>query len=306
MPKYGSPPLDIDELAAKLTKFLSSLRRNLVVTAAPIPKEQLQLGSLIVSLDEPQQGAHQAASAATGPDVLEPQPQKSYKGLVRSYKTTKLAPHLSVLGFRVSTELDDSVVVDSTIGLRYLLRDPLAWFKVLCASGDTQEWIMDRHRAKLSVYLVSGYFTFQNAKITIKNKDGKGIGFDANVPVGQIAAAAACGVPGIVPDSIGDVGIEYGRDAGKETELTYDAPGEQIYALQLKRIKISFWAKSSDSAIRLEGKCCWIDMLGNRSAGEEIVVADLDDALRLGKTIERVREKEEEGEQTDEYIVIQG
>jgi len=272
------------------------MHRNFVVTSQPIPTGNITLGSLIVSLATPEQGAHSPLTPSAA-DLLPPEPQKSYKSLVRRYKKTRLAPHLAAIGFTAAGDEDDKVVIDAVEGRRHLLRDPFAWFDQLCARDETRKWVLKMNRAEQDVFMVTGYFTFLDARVTVKGTAGSSGAVDVSVPVDKILSTAAVQVP------VGfgmDAGVNWERGKGREKDLSYSASGEQVFALQLKKLKLRFWPRDPNNPLELDKRTIWIDLLSEeRGAGGEVVEADLSDGLGLSKP---TRVKDDDAD--DEFVVL--
>ncbi|KAE9365573.1 hypothetical protein N431DRAFT_431012 [Stipitochalara longipes BDJ] len=274
------------------------MRKQLVITKNPIPIDNVQLGGLIPTYLHP-------ALEAVAPlkpvltDINE-SPQTAYKSLIKNYRKTALSPHLAIFGFDVSRDEDVDVIIEATHGMQYELKDATRWFKKLCADTEVQEWIQKRARARKDMFLVTGYRTFSDARITHTAKHGRGIGGNVTVPADAIASAAGTGIP----ISLGmDVGMEGKIEKSRKVEGEYTAPGEQIYAIQYRRVEVGWFSSSSVDAASLEEKVNWEDVFTNMGEENEndMVEAELATTLRLGVETEISLDEGCE----DEYLIVQ-
>ena len=120
------------------------------------------------------------------------------------------------------------------------------------------------------------------------------LGDDVNIPIDAIASAAGTGLP---------LSSGLGLDAGSTVQraethkVSYFAPGEQVYAIQYRRVKLSRGVK----ARHLSNSTCWRDVLSQRGeeSTDEFVEAEIATALRLGLPSEQVDERDGET-----YIIL--
>ncbi len=157
------------------------MRKQLVITEAPIPIDHVKLGSLIPSFHHPTQEA--VAPLLPTAEDFHTAPQTDYLSLVKHDRKTALSPHLAVLGIDVSKDYDIEVLIEATRGMKYELKDPPQWFKQLCTDVKVQEWIQRRARMRKDIFLITGYRTFNDPRTTTKAKHGKEVEGKADVPV---------------------------------------------------------------------------------------------------------------------------
>jgi len=275
------------------------MRKQLVLTKVPIPIANVQLGSLVPDFSQPTIDAMPIPPLLPSPSDLNLAHQTTYKSLVKTYRKTALRPHLAFFGFDVSRDQDLELIIESTKGMLYELKSPTAWFSKLCADASVQTWMEKRSMDRKSIFFITGYRTFTDARITNTHKRGGEVGGNIDVPADAIAAAAGTGIP----ISTGmDVGIDGSVKRSTKTEEGYVAPGEQIYAIQYRRVNLSWFQASSIDKARLDDKVYWKDVLKHRGAenGEDIVGAELGNGLRLGKPTEKIMD---EGA-SDEYLIV--
>jgi hypothetical protein len=275
------------------------MRNQLVITSTPIPIENVPLGSLIPDFLHPVLDAVPVPPVKPTSADLHTSVQTTYKSLVKNYRKTALKPHLAVLGFDISRDQDVDVIINSTKGMLYELKAPTTWFRQLCANTEIQEWIQKRAKARKAMYFITGYRTFHDARVTNKEKHGQELGGNIDIPLDAIASAAAAGIP----LSVGmDASLEGKFERSRQVEEGYTAPGEQIYAIQYRRVAVGWFKSRSADQASLNDKICWKDVITNRGkeSEEDMVEADLATALRLGKPTEKSVDEDCE----DEYLIL--
>jgi len=270
---------------------------TLVLVNVPIPIASIRLGSLVPSFSAPTLDA--IAPLAPTSDDLNIAPQTTYRSLVKVYGKTALRPHLAFFGFEVSRDQDVDVIIEATKGMLYELKAPTAWFRRLCANEEAQKWIEKRSMDHKSIFFITGYRTFADARVGIDWKKGSKMGGDADVPLDAIATTAGAGIP----VSVGiDVGLERKVEKLRRIEEGYTAPGERIYAVQYRRVKVSWFGSRKVDQATLDEKIFWKDVLKHRGSEKDMdmVEAELSTALRLGKPTEKIVDEGAD----DEYLVV--
>ncbi|MCJ1390660.1 hypothetical protein MMC18_003521 [Xylographa bjoerkii] len=267
-------------------------KKPYLVTPNPIPIENLSLGRLVPDIANPTQDAYTTPNPTD--EDIQKAPQNTYKSLVASHKKTSVRAHLIALGFDMSRELDNKLIIDSTIGKSYELREPTAWFSKICEAVEARRWLQTMDDNNRDIFFVSGFRTWSNATVTVEKTRGTSYGGDGDLPVDTIASLAGTALP---------VSLGLGLGAGSTVErsktekVSYYAPGEQVYAIQYRRVKLN----RSTKAKYLHQSTCWRDVLSQR--GEEdtdgFVDAEVAVALRLALPNEQVDEGDGE-----KYIVL--
>jgi hypothetical protein len=275
------------------------VRKQLVITREPIPIDNVKLGSLVPTFQHPTQEAV-APLVPTAEDV-HTAPQTNYRNLVKDYRKTAVSSHLAVFGIDVSKDDDVEVAIEATRGMKYELKNPPQWFKRLCTDVKAQEWIQRRARMRKDIFLITGYRTFNDARTTTKAKHGYEVGGKVDVPVDQIAAAAAAALP----ISFGmDVGGEVKVDRSTTVEEAYTSPGEQIYSVQYRRVKVRWFKSSSEDHVSLDDidKTFWEDVITTMGVEKELDMVEAELATAL-LNVETEKSFDEGCE--DEYLIIQ-
>ena len=273
------------------------MRKQLVITKNPIPVQNVRLGALIPNYQAP---ANEAIAPRNPADTdVNKSPQTAYKNLVKIYRKTALSPHLALFGFDVSRDEDIDVIIEATQGMQYELNNATRWFQSICTDTEVQEWIQKRARARKDMFLLTGYRTFTDARVTSSAKHGGEIGGNVSVPVDAIASAAGAGIP----ISIGmDIGLEGKKERSRKVEGSFTARGEQIYAIQYRQVEVGWFKSSSVDSASLEDKGHWEDVFTNMGDEKEydMVEASLTTALRLEVKTEKCLD---EGS-ADEYLIV--
>jgi hypothetical protein len=262
---------------------LSTLQLNY-----PIPLSEVKLGRLITdplypddnflqpeaskSAEHDNASARNASPLCGSPAMkVSIQPFCNFNETLERTRGTKLEISLSNL---LSTSMNisgrSSSTVKSPLCLIHQVRNPEAYFATVCKDKTACEWMEEqRQRPKTSIYLICGFKTLTDA--TLERDDTRTTEFtpSASVPVATIAGAAA-GVPIVLPDGIGDVGVGMGITKESSESLGYYAPGERVYALQCRKIHFKrFSTKTDGSRLEKKDQNCWISCIDGRSGDAE-------------------------------------
>ncbi|RMZ88442.1 hypothetical protein DV736_g4332, partial [Chaetothyriales sp. CBS 134916] len=272
--------------------------KRLVLTELPIPRDQISLGSFVCNLKHPNLDAHN--SVAPSLDDIHTSSQTGYSSLVRLRRTTSFRPHLAVFGLDLTEENDVGLILEATKGLLYELKNPTDLFQRVCQNPQTQRWLQDAEDARKDIYFITGLRSLFDARVRQGNKHSAAHGVEIDVPLDAVASGAAVGIPLSLG---GDVGMQVGRDSSCAIGHEFRAPGEQIYAVQYRRVKVKFFRSRDATPQALEHKVCWKDILVARSQPGDVDMVEAETFLSLLLSNEFETIEIESGD--EEYLVFE-
>lgn len=153
----------------------------------------------------------------------------------------------------------------------YTLRHPSAWFRRLCGTAEVREWLQEQIEDGNDIHFVIGFNTLFDASTAEGLALTSNHGGNFSVPLSELS--------GLPANSFTDVGGSAALKNNQASVHRYVAPGEQIFAIRLKRVVFRFLQPRDVDNARLEKTSRWIMSSDNRSAGDEfseIVEAFLD------------------------------
>lgn len=115
------------------------------------------------------------------------------------------------------------------------LKNHPTWFRDACSLPEIRTWLEQRIDDGKTVYLIVGFQSLRDARLSQSMSSRTSQGATANLPVSELAGVRA--PVNITPKAEGD------HDVGHEQNSAYDAPGEQIFAVQYRKIKFQ-WLSS--------------------------------------------------------------
>lgn len=250
-----------------------------------LPLDSVRLGRLVLNAKNPQQDYL---------DPLESVPQATIKAqekfheTLNSSKNVKLRYRLTALLAASSENRDASSTTLSAVqATTYQLTNSGAWFREACAKKETRSWFEGAIEDNDSdVYLVIGYHTVTDAQITEEvTSGGKS---DGGI---TLASSLITGAP--APAPAGDllsVRVDSTRDTRRNQTRSFHAPGEQIYAVQYRKVEFKWLSSKSIDKTTLERNNRWkIFWSADQRTGNEtefdgeddVVEADLTDEFDL-------------------------
>lgn len=109
------------------------------------------------------------------------------------------------------------------------------WFKDACGDEEVREWLQEAVEDGDSVYLVVGFHTVVDAVVVVNDRDSGGLGGSATE--GEL------------------LGVEVGHDGGTVQRRGWRAEGEQVYAVQYRKIVFKWFSSQADKGVL--GKNRW-------------------------------------------------
>ncbi|KAL4783421.1 hypothetical protein BJX76DRAFT_348573 [Aspergillus varians] len=144
-------------------------------------------------------------------------------------------------------------------GRIYTLKRPTVWFRRLCEEAQVRTWLQEQiEDGNDSVYFVVGLHTLFDAAtsegLALVSEHDAGI----EVPIGNLPL-----------QNVGPIALSAGHERSRNTFRSCTVPGEQIFALRLKRVILRTWRTQDVADVRLAQHSHWIMASDNRGSGGE-------------------------------------
>ncbi|KAJ5175407.1 uncharacterized protein N7482_001284 [Penicillium canariense] len=182
----------------------------------------------------------------------------------------------------------------------YNIKQPSAWFLRLCETTEVREWLQEQIEDGNDVHFVVGFHTLFDASTAEGLALTSAHGGNFSVALGELS--------GLPVNGFTNVGASASFTNNQAATHRYIAPGEQIFAVRLKRVVFRFLKPRDVDNAHLEKTSRWRMSSDTRSAGDEfseIVEASLDGFSSAGEYDER--DGNDDAELTDdntEYYVL--
>lgn len=251
--------------------------RNVVFRQNFLPLESIQLGRLVLNVDEPQQDYFDPPCDQE-PEVIVTH-QTGYSGTQQTAADRNLTAVLTYLvsasrrrRSRTFTE------VTSDRATTYRLGNSGLWFKNAVKADATRNWIEQAMDDGDSIYMVVGYHTLMDARIV------EGVA-TTSATIAQIQVPLSIATTD-VPAPIGHIanpGIASHQQQGQRVQRQFVATGERICAVQYRKVRYR-WFSSRDRGAELakgtQWKMDW-DIRGQGGGSNDILETELQDELEL-------------------------
>lgn len=153
----------------------------------------------------------------------------------------------------------------------YILDNSDDWFQDATEIPATQSWIERQVDRRYIIYLIVGFHTMTDARITQEAAAGKTTEGQINVPVSIGLAAAGAIIPfgNLIDPSVG--GHHHNLNGSKARFL---APGEQVCAFQYRRVCHRWLSSKPVDQSRLSRKPWWssVEAWREQKAGDEDII----------------------------------
>lgn len=259
--------------------------RSTVVFNSLLPLTAVQLGCLVLNAQHPLQDffeplSHTEAQIATST-------QNNFTEILDSSRATKLRTYLTRLVSSSYSNEDSSTVQLSTLrATTYQLINSGDWFQKVCKIEATRKWLESAIERGHDVYLVVGFHTLCDAKFAMRIESASHEGGQALVPVGNLVTG---GVDGLFGDGVLDVGLGGSHQKSQGHKKSFMAPGEQIYAVQYRKVNFKWFSSRNIDKAFLEADNRWKifwNARGQETGEDDVVEADIDDDIELETSCE--------------------
>ncbi|KAK4085605.1 uncharacterized protein Triagg1_595 [Trichoderma aggressivum f. europaeum] len=229
-----------------------------------LPVNAVRLGRLVLDVRNPEQDFFEPDESTTKVVIAQQLDNFSYSSKQGASSGLHLILSTLISGQR-SSENCSKIDLSSSICITRRLENSGQFFGQLCEDSKTRYWLERALRKRQDVYLVTGTRTVADAKIGITESKSRSSEGKAQVPASL--AAGAVGIP--FPDGVLDIGTEIKRSVDGSDQTDFVAPGEQIFAVQYRKVRVSWFSNKDVDRASLESGNRWKVYLGARGEGDE-------------------------------------
>ena len=263
----------------------SVIRRQGLLSLATI-----RMGRLVLNVDEPLQDY---CDPDDEPEVVANAHQQ-YNELIRSEESAGFGMALTgIVSTSFNRETRTSLRLSAEQVTKYHLSNSGLWFQEAILTEKVRRWIERAIDDGNDIYVVVGYHTLLNARIDKDTATGHDFSSRAIAPLSTSLATVGFRMP---VARLADPCISGTEGNGGFGQKHYTAPGEQICAIQYRRVRFKWHSSRDLSRATLEMKSTWNikwDVRGHDGGTNDVLEADLVDDLemddnRKGRLIEGV------------------
>jgi len=258
--------------------------KSILLSQFFLPPSAVSLGRFVISLDDPHQDFHNPTSNAS-PDFTE-KVQTQYDSIHHSSKHQNVASQLTTfLSSSFSKRLESSIRVTADEAKTYYLNNASQWFRDAVKSEETRKWIERTIDEGEDIYIVVAYHTLLNAQIAEQLQGQSTAGGTLAIPVSTALAASGVVVPFI--NAI-DPGFGGSRGTMENEQRQFKAPGEQIYAVQYRKVRWTWFSSKKVDKMTLAKKAWWESYDRSRyldTKTEDSIEVELEDETELKEDI---------------------
>ncbi|KAE8422362.1 hypothetical protein BDV36DRAFT_231444 [Aspergillus pseudocaelatus] len=223
--------------------------------------EDVQLASLIPNIEDIELDSLESVLPLQEKDYTVKK-RDNLAATIQATDKTKFAAFLSRI-FNLSSYRSSQTNLDviAQTGNTYVLRKPTRWFNELCEKEEVQKWLQEQIEYGNQVYFVIGLYTIFDAAVSDNLERKLNLNGDISASVGDVA-----GLP--VAPAV-NVGLSSSHESTRGATHRCTLPGEQIYAVRLKKVVYHTWQTKDAKNARLAKHSHWRMASDNRSSAEE-------------------------------------
>ncbi|KAI0896523.1 hypothetical protein F4806DRAFT_464828 [Annulohypoxylon nitens] len=233
-----------------------------------LPADAVSLGRLVVDVRFPDQDFFETRKESAVEGTLT-QRVEDFSYSSSQVATSRLHAILSnIISGGHGSENSSKISISSSLCITRQLQNSSLFFEQLCADSKARYWLEHALRQGEGVFLVTGIKTVVDAQIGIAQSKGKSSEAKFQIPTSCIATAA--GIP--LPGGALDAGTDAHRSLDISEEGSFSAPGEQIFAVQYRKLRVSWFSTANVDKASLKRGNQWKVYLGARGGEAEKMV----------------------------------
>lgn len=240
-----------------------------------LPIESVQLGRFVANAMQPHQDFLDLPVGPQSKDILIKH-HENFKDILNHSRNSKVRSRLTaLLSISYHTQGTSTATLIAEKATTYQLLNSGSWLENACAADDTRTWLEKCLEYTEDVYLVVGYYALTNPSCTQKSTFGGSTGGDIQLSVGAGGA-----VPSLVQNTLG-ARVNSLREVNNQRECTFSGSGEQIYAVQYRKLRFSWYSSRDIKNSFLEPNNRWKVFWEAGARGEESEDEGEDDVLEV-------------------------
>jgi hypothetical protein len=244
------------------------------------PREGVQLGRLVTTVEMPQFSYYPTAKRRFLKGDVYSVASRDFHALKNKSKNTKLEAVLASIASLMFGHAEDlGTKISNTVCITHYLDNVDTKFAAMCKDKAARTWFENAYKRRKHVYMVTAIQTLTEASMELEGTDANEVKASDTVSLSKAAGAA-------LPPGIGDLKLLAEYRKSKHVETGFVAEGEQIYAIQYRKIKFNLFSSKEMGEANLEEGNRWKVMwktMGATPAGAkdafEVTLADPSEPL---------------------------
>lgn len=224
-------------------------------------QEDIQLASLIPNIEDMDIDSLESVLPLQEKDYTVKKRDNLAAGIQATDRTKFEAFLARIFNLNSHRSSQTNLDVIARTGNTYVLRQPTRWFNELCEKEEVQNWLQEQIEYGNQVYFVIGLYTIFDAAVSDNLEQVSKLNGGVSASVSDIA-----GLP--VSPAV-NVGLSASHERNRGTTHRCTLPGEQIYAVRLKKVVYRTWQTKDAKNARLAKHSHWKMASDNRSSAEE-------------------------------------
>lgn len=274
--------------------------RSTWVANTLLPNESVKIGRLVLDFENPEDDCYDPVTEFPIENEITSSKLEGFHDIGGQEKTSTFRIFLTKLlagSFNIQGNVETEV--ESAVCTTYRLKNSGNYFETTCKSSAARKWLGQAIRRGRKVYLVVGIKTLSEAQITIRVKQS--IAGEAKLDISELLART---IPVGSGNAI-DVGASVSGIAASNKTLRFMAPETQIYAVQFRKVRFSFFSPGNLDKAQLQRGNRWEVYLGGRGDGgaDQVVEAQVQESSSVEvEDLESECERLEFGDEEILYI----
>lgn len=238
-----------------------------------LPGDAVALGRLVLNIQSPQQEFYQPDPPIISADDITTQRLTKFNETLGHEKGSRVFALLSrFLHSSYGSESMSSSNISTALYTKYILLNSGDIFSDICEQQRARSWLQGAIARRRSVFMVVGLTALKNAQVRQQQGRASDTEVRAQIPISQAVSGGVAGLG----DAL-DVGAGAALSTRTETTTSFIAPGEQIFAVQYRRVEFERFSRRRVDSAFLESGNRWqvyMEAKGGEEESDEIQVIE--------------------------------
>lgn len=242
-----------------------------------LPYDAVSTGNLVLDVRHPEQEFFTPEAGCILDKDIVTQHLENFSYVMDQTKGSGLHAYLTTFfSTSSSSQRTSNINISSASCITRQLKNPGTIFEQMCGSNRTRAWLERAMRRNKPVYMVSGIQSLVDTQVN--ESDERVLQNKASAKMPATLASAISPGAAIPSGETLDFGVGMSRNDRSNERMKFSAPGEQIFAVQYRKIRFSRFSRNDVDDAYLQLSSRWKIYMGSRGGDGTEQVKDIVDA----------------------------
>jgi hypothetical protein len=232
-----------------------------------LSQDAVRLGQLVLRIDNPAQDFHiPRVPGFSESDYISTEIEALHDTLERTKGSAYNLFLTKLFSTTFTQRVETTAIITAPVCKTYQLKNSGDYFSGVCRSRAAREWLERAFKRRESVFLVVGKKTMTDAVVMQRTNSSQTVHTGVETPSAPISGPSPRRAIGLtVPIGVSlEMGVGHSGQGHFDCTTTFMVPGERVYAVQFRKVELSWFSGYDVDKSSLEQGNRWKVYLGGR------------------------------------------